>query len=712
MKTADQMENHTYRVKGFSCASCAKTFENNVKDLPGVIDARVNFGASKITVTGHTSLQALEKAGEFEGLKLTVDGTRKDQVSADEKEVVPWFKQYETELFGLIFLLLGIVSSVMSGHSHPMTALLVVISSAVLGFQLFKVGIKNLRRFVFDMRTLMTVAVFGGVLIGEWLEVGIVVMLFRVSELLEGYSMDRARKSIASLIDMAPSKAQIRRVDGDEMFDVDAINIGDVMVVKPGEKLAMDGVIIEGQSLINQAAITGESLPEEKSVGDDVYAGTLNTDGLLLVSVTKRVEDTTLQKIIHLVEEAQAEKAPAERFIDGFARVYTPIIMLISLLVMIVPPLFFSQDVSLWFYQGLAILIVGCPCALVVSTPISIVSAIGNAAKQGVLIKGGVHLETLGRIKVMAFDKTGTLTKGEPFVTDVHLIDQSVSEIDVMTLIYGLEKDSTHPLAKALTTKASEYTLSKTGMTEMTEIMSLPGRGIQGKQNGIPCAVQSPKNVLSALTPEIKTAIHTLESKGKTVVVVTKDSQPLAYLAIADEIRDTAKETLRHLHNLGIKDTIMLTGDNHRAAEDIASQLGIDQVRSELLPEDKLTVIDQLVKDYHYVAMVGDGVNDAPAMAKASVGIAMGAKGTDTALETADLALMADDLTTLPFTVRLSRKTLRIIKANVTFSLLIKLLALMLVIPGWLTLWLAIISDIGATLLVSLNSMRLLKLKP
>lgn len=709
MKTTDQVESQIYRVKGFSCANCAKTFENNVKDLPGVTDARVNFGASKITVTGHASLQALEKAGAFEGLKLTVDGTKKNQVSVDEKEEIPWFKQYETELFGLIFLVLGIVSSVMSGHSHPMTALLVVISSTVLGFQLFKVGIKNLQRFVFDMRTLMTVAVFGGVLIGEWLEVGIVVMLFRVSELLEGYSMDRARQSIASLIDMAPSKAQIRRADGDEMLDVDAINIGDVMVVKPGEKLAMDGIIIQGQSLINQAAITGESLPEEKSVGDDVYAGTLNTDALLLVRVTKRVEDTTLQKIIHLVEEAQAEKAPAERFIDGFARVYTPIIMLVSLLVMIVPPLFFNQDISLWFYQGLAILIVGCPCALVVSTPISIVSAIGNAAKQGVLIKGGVHLETLGRIKVMAFDKTGTLTKGEPFVTDIRLIDQSVSENDVMTLIYGLEKDSTHPLAKALTTKASEYTLSK---TDMTEIMSLPGRGIQGKQNGLLCAVQSPKNVLSALTPEIKAAIHTLESKGKTVVVVTKDSQPLAYLAMADEIRETAKETLRHLHDLGIKDTIMLTGDNHLAAEDIASQLGIDQVRSELLPEDKLTVIDQLVKDHHYVAMVGDGVNDAPAMAKSSVGIAMGAKGTDTALETADLALMADDLTTLPFTVRLSRKTLRIIKANVTFSLLIKLAALMLVVPGWLTLWLAIVSDIGATLLVSLNSMRLLKLKP
>lgn len=712
MKTADQMESHTYRVKGFSCASCAKTFENNVKDLPGVTDARVNFGASKITVTGHTSLQALEKAGAFEGLKLTVDGTRKDQVSADETEVVPWFKQYETELFGLLFLVLGIMSSVMSGHSHPMTALLVVISSAVLGFQLFKVGIKNLRYFVFDMRTLMTVAVFGGVFIGEWLEVGIVVMLFRVSELLEGYSMERARKSIASLIDMAPSKAQIRRVDGDEMLDVDAVEIGDVMVVKPGEKIAMDGVIIEGQSLINQAAITGESLPEEKSVGDNVYAGTLNTDGLLLVSVTKRVEDTTLQKIIHLVEEAQAEKAPAERFIDGFARVYTPIIMLISLLVMIVPPLFFNQDVSLWLYQGLAILIVGCPCALVVSTPISIVSAIGNAAKQGVLIKGGVHLETLGRIKAMAFDKTGTLTKGEPFVTDVHLIDQSVSEIDVMALIYGLEKDSTHPLAKALTTKASEYTLSKTGMTEMTEIMSLPGRGIQGKLNGRVYAVESPRNLMSTLTSEVKTAIHSLETKGKTVVVVTQDAYPLAYLAMADEIRDSAKETLRHLDSLGIKDMVMLTGDNHRAAEDIASQLGINQVRSELLPQDKMAVIDQLVKDYHYVAMVGDGVNDAPAMAKASVGIAMGAKGTDTALETADLALMADDLTALPFAIRLSRKALRIIKANVTFSLAIKLAALMLVIPGWLTLWLAIISDIGATLLVSLNSMRLLKLKP
>lgn len=710
MTTMIEHETETYRVKGFSCANCAKTFENNVKELPGVTDAKVNFGASKITVSGDVSIAALEKAGAFEGLKISTDGMKKTKTATEAKEVLPWYKQYETECFGLVFLVLGIVSSVMSGQNHPMTALLILISSLVLGYQLFKSGLKNLTRLTFDMRTLMTVAVFGGVLIGEWLEVGIVVMLFRVSELLESYSMDRARQSIASLVNMAPTQAQIRRPSGDEMVAVDDIQIGDVMVVKPGEKLAMDGVVIEGTSLINQAAITGESMPEEKSPGDDVYAGTLNTDALLFVEVTKRVEDTTLQKIIHLVEEAQGEKAPAERFIDAFAKVYTPIIMLISVLVMVLPPLIFNQDVSTWFYQGLAILIVGCPCALVVSTPISIVSAIGNAAKRGVLIKGGIHLETLGRINAIAFDKTGTLTKGEPFVTDIVMMN-GADETDVYRIVYSLEKDTTHPLAKALTIKAENH-IDTTTALPLKAITALPGRGIKGESEGVTYTVESPKRLMHGLSPSVSEEIQTLESKGKTVVVVTKDTQILAYMAIADEVHENARETLRQLHNLGVKKTVMLTGDNHRAALDVGNRLGIDDVQSELLPEDKLTVIEDLTTTYTNVAMVGDGVNDAPAMAKASVGIAMGAKGTDTALETADMALMADDLTLLPFAVKLSRQSLRIIKANVTFSLLIKLVALLLVIPGWLTLWIAIVSDIGATLLVSLNSMRLMKVKP
>ncbi len=710
MTAMPEHEMHSYRVKGFSCANCAKTFENNVKDLPGVTDAKVNFGASKITVNGEASIEALEKAGAFEGLKLSADGVKKQNQSNEPLENLPWYQQYETELFGLVFLVLGIVSSVMSGQNHLMTAILILASSVVLGFQLFKSGLKNLTRLTFDMRTLMTVAVFGGVLIGEWLEVGIVVMLFRVSELLESYSMDRARQSIASLVNMAPTQAQIRHASGDEMVEVDEIQIGDIMVVKPGEKLAMDGIVMEGSSLINQAAITGESMPEEKAPGDDVYAGTLNTDALLLVQVTKRIEDTTLQKIIHLVEEAQGEKAPAERFIDAFAKVYTPIIMLISVLVMSVPPLIFNQDVSTWFYQGLAILIVGCPCALVVSTPISVVSAIGNAAKRGVLIKGGIHLETLGRINAIAFDKTGTLTKGEPFVTEAVMMD-GVSETDVFRIVFSLEKDTTHPLAKALTLKA-QTVIDPITAFPLNGITSMPGRGIKGEDEGVTYTVESPKRLISDLSPSVSEQIQALESKGQTVVIVTKDEQILAYMAIADEVHENARETLRQLHDLGVKQTVMLTGDNHRAAIDIGNRLGIDDVMSELLPEDKLTVIEDLTTAYQHVAMVGDGVNDAPAMAKASVGIAMGAKGTDTALETADMALMADDLTLLPFAVRLSRKSLRIIKANVTFSLLIKLIALLLVIPGWLTLWIAIVSDIGATLLVSLNSMRLMKVKP
>lgn len=704
-------QSKTYRVQGFSCANCAKTFETNVKSLPGVINASVNFGASKITVEGEASIQALEKAGAFEGLKLAEDGKKRTEKDVQLNQSISWYQHYETEIFGVLLLILGIISSVVSYKNHLMTASLILISSVVLGCQLFKVGLKNLTRLIFDMRTLMTVAVVGGVLIGEWIEVGVVVMLFRVSELLERYSMDQARESIASLIEMAPTKAQVRRGEEDAIIDVEDINIGDVMVVKPGEKLAMDGIVLEGTSYINQAAITGESMPEEKTSGDEVFAGTLNTDALLLVKVTKRVEDTTLQKIIHLVEEAQGEKAPAERLIDTFAKYYTPIIMLISVLVMIIPPVFFNQAASVWFYQGLAILIVGCPCALVVSTPISIVSAIGHAAKKGILIKGGIHLETLGRIKTIAFDKTGTLTKGEPFVTNTVILNKDMTEQDLFQIVYSLEKDVTHPLAKALTEKAEEYITADHALP-LRNILSLPGRGIQGTHQDTIYTIESPKRLADALSDNVRQDIVTLEEKGHTVVFVTKRNKVCAYVAISDDIRHQAPEALKNLRKLGISHMVMLTGDNARAANDISKSLQLDDVKAELLPEDKLKVIDTLTKNHELVAMVGDGVNDAPAMAKSSVGIAMGAKGTDTALETADIALMADDLTMLPFAVRLSRKTLRTIKANVTFSLVIKLIALLLVIPGWLTLWMAIVSDIGATLLVSLNSMRLMRVKP
>ncbi|WP_017187523.1 heavy metal translocating P-type ATPase [Alkalibacillus haloalkaliphilus] len=712
-----EREKNVYRVQGFTCANCAGKFEKNVKDLPGVQDAKVNFGASKISVYGEATKDELEKAGAFESLKVTAEHGRKDPKSAepDKEGKIPFYKKHSTLLYSTLFMALGFLSMFVNGNENIVTALLFITSMLVGGLSLFRVGLQNLVRLQFDMRTLMTVAVIGGVIIGEWAEVAIVVILFAISEALERFSMDRARQSISSLMDIAPKEALVRR-NGQEMtVHVNDIAIGDVMVVKPGQKIAMDGVIVNGYSAINQAAITGESVPVEKTVDDEVFAGTLNEEGFLEVEITKLVEDTTISKIIHLVEEAQGERAPSQAFVDKFARYYTPIIMVVAALVAIVPPLFFNGSWETWVYQGLAVLVVGCPCALVISTPISIVSAIGNSAKKGVLIKGGVYLEEIGGLKAIAFDKTGTLTKGIPVVTNYSVLNDQINEREMLSIITALEYRSQHPLASAIMKKADDEGVSYTDVL-VEEFSSITGKGIKGKVNGVMYYVGSPnlfKELLSASTfnNELQQDVITLQEQGKTAMLIGTETKILAVIAVADEVRESSKDVIQKLHKAGIKKTVMLTGDNKSTANAIGGHVGVTDVQSELLPQDKLDVIKQLRSEYGNVAMVGDGVNDAPALAASTVGIAMGGAGTDTALETADVALMGDDLKKLPFTVKLSRKTLNIIKANIAFAIGIKIIALLLVIPGWLTLWIAILSDMGATLLVALNSLRLMRVE-
>ncbi|MFS0788776.1 heavy metal translocating P-type ATPase [Shouchella sp. 1P09AA] len=715
-KKAPENKKNVYRVQGFTCANCASKFEKNVKDLPGVADAKVNFGASKIAVYGETTSQELERAGAFENLKVSAENSRGHDPKGEEpdKEEIPFYKKHSTLLYSSLFLALGFISMLVNGNENMVTALLFITSMIVGGLSLFRTGLQNLIRFEFDMRTLMTIAVIGGVIIGEWAEVAIVVILFAISEALERFSMDRARKSISSLMDIAPKEALVKR-NGEEMtIHVNDISIGDVMIVKPGQKIAMDGVIVNGYSAINQAAITGESVPVEKTVDDEVFAGTLNDEGLLEVEITKLVEDTTISKIVHLVEEAQAERAPSQAFVDKFAKYYTPIIMIIAALVATVPPLIFDGSWETWIYQGLAVLVVGCPCALVISTPISIVSAIGNAAKKGVLIKGGVYLEEIGRLKAIAFDKTGTLTKGVPVVTDYQALNNQTEEQKLFSIITALEYRSQHPLASAIIKKAEHENISYAGI-EVDDFSSITGKGIKGTINGIRYYIGNPKLFKelpnSNFDKEVEQQVVVLQKQGKTVMVVGTEKEILAVIAVADEVREVSKDVIQKLHQAGIKQTVMLTGDNHSTANAIGSHVGVTDVQSELLPQDKLDVIKQLRSKYDNVAMVGDGVNDAPALAAATVGIAMGGAGTDTALETADVALMGDDLRKLPFTVKLSRKTLNIIKANIAFAIAIKLLALVLVIPGWLTLWIAILSDMGATLLVALNGLRLMQVE-
>lgn len=699
MTTNPQTE---FRLENLTCASCAAKFEKNVQALSTVEEASVNFGASKISVVGRVTVGEIEAAGAFDGITVVTEKT--DRL----EKPIPFYKRKENivTILSLAFLLIGAVLSFVHEETYPPAIVFFAISIAVGGAGMFKTGIQNLVRLDFDMKTLMTIAIIGAVIIGEWREGAVIVFLFAVSEALEAYSMNKARQSIRSLMDIAPAAAMVKR--GGEFVEIPTEQIvpGDLLIVKPGEKIAMDGIVSTGYSTINQAAITGESVPVVKEQGDEVFAGTINEEGALEVKVTKLVEDTALAKIIHLVEEAQAEKAPSQKFVDRFAKYYTPAIMIIALLIAVVPPLL-GADWHTWVYQGLAVLVVGCPCALVVSTPVAIVTAIGNAARHGVLIKGGIHLEETGHLNAIAFDKTGTLTKGYPEVSNFSVIDEN-KKASLLRAVAVVESLSQHPLAKAIVNYAKAEDV---GDSEVTGFQSLTGKGAYGEVEGEKYTIGSLQWIASLTTiPQEETEhVQALQHEGKSVMAIMQGDQYAGYIAVADPIREESSALLRKLKEIGIRHTVMLTGDDERTGKAIGNALHMTDVRAGLMPEDKLRVIQELQGTYGRVAMVGDGINDAPALAESTVGIAMGGAGTDAALETADIALMADDLEKLPYTISLSRKTLRIIKENIMFALGLKIIALLLIIPGWLTLWIAIFADMGATILVVLNSLRLLR---
>lgn len=702
---SDVKNEKTYRVEGLSCTNCAAKFEKNVKGIPGVTNAKVNFGAGKIDVEGTATIKEIEWAGAFEKL-----------VIQDEKEASPqkitkesFLKRNWTLVIAAILIGTAFYAQFTLGEDNLVTKGLYVFAIMIGGFQLFKEGLSDLFKLDFSMEVLMTIAIIGASIIGEWAEGSIVVILFAISEALERFSMDKARQSIRSLVDIAPKEALIRRNNQEKILNVTEIQIGDIMIIKPGQKIAMDGTVVKGHSSVNQSSITGESVPVEKTIADDIFAGTLNEEGILEVEVTKHVTDTTIAKIIHLVEEAQGERAPAQAFIDTFAKYYTPVIMVISALIILVPPLIFGGDWQTWIYQGLSLLVVGCPCSLVISTPVSIVSAIGNAAKNGVLVKGGIYLEEIGGLRAIAFDKTGTLTKGTPVVTDFN-VSEKKKESDILAILSALENLSQHPLASAIINEAHKRGVDYQSIS-IQNFQSMTGKGIKGEYQGETYVIGSPKLFEPAIIQqtELMGNYETLQAQGKTVMVFGTKNQILAIIAVADEVRESSAAVIAKLHQLGIEHTIMLTGDNQKTALSMGQQVGVTDIKGDLMPEDKLNYIKVLQQKYGKVAMIGDGVNDAPALAAATVGIAMGGAGTDTALETADVALMGDDLNKLPFVVKLSRQTLKIIKQNISFSLGIKLLALLLVIPGWLTLWIAIVADMGATLIVTLNGLRLMK---
>jgi Zn2+/Cd2+-exporting ATPase len=559
-----------------------------------------------------------------------------------------------------------------------------------------------------DMNLLMVIAVTGAVGIGEWFEAAAISFLFALSLLLESWSVGRARRAIAQLLDLAPPTVRLKLETGEER-EVAAAEaaVGSRFIVMPGERIPLDGRILVGASSVNQAPITGESIPITKEPGAEVFAGTINGEGAIEVESTKAAADTTLARIIRLIEEAHGRRARAEQWVEKFARIYTPAVILLAIAVFIAPPLLFGGAWDDWFYRALVLLVIACPCALVISTPVSIVSSLAAAARQGVLVKGGAYIEQPAQLKAIAFDKTGTLTRGEPAVSTVVPLNGHNDE-ELLERAAALEARSTHPLAQAILDRAAQ---SNIAVSPADDVQLHPGKGVTGRYKGEEFWLGSHRYLLERgqETAEISQRAEALERDGRTVVVIGNSSHVCGLIALADTVRPSARGVIAALRAQGIDHLIMLTGDNRATGEAIAREVGIDEVHAELLPEDKVAAVENLVNQYGVVAMVGDGVNDAPAMARASFGIAMGAMGSDAAIETADIALMTDDLAKLPWLVGHSKRTLGIIRENIVFSLGVKLVFVVLTFAGFATLWGAIAADLGASLLVVANALRLLR---
>lgn len=692
------------RVSGMDCADCAAKLEKRLLALPGVQAVQLTFATGKLQIEHTTTEAAIKKAIEQAGYSAEVEGQTSQGAATPA-----WWANKRTQATAVSgsLLLLATVSEWL-GMNESLAISLYIAAAVIGGYHTAKSAMYGLRSLTFDMNFLMTVAVIGAGLIGEWGEGATVAFLFSFGNTLQTYTMDKTRQSIRALMELAPPEALVRRNQQEQKLLVGEILVGDVMIVRPGERIAMDGIVKVGRSAVNQATITGESLPVEKNVGDRVYAGTVNEHGVLEVEVTKIAADSTLAKILHLIEEAQAQKAPSQQFVEVFSKYYTPAVLLAALGVMVFPWLLFGESFSTWFYKGLVLLVISCPCALVISTPVSIVSAIGNSSRNGILIKGGAYLEEMGAIQSIAFDKTGTLTYGRPVVTDI-LPGKGVTEEEFLILAASVENRSEHPLAAAIVAKAKGLPLKS-----VTNAQALVGRGAQADIDGKTIYIGNGQlfEELGFVLAPYEQAMTALQEQGKTVMLLGTKEGILGMIAVADTLRDTSVEAVEALYKTGIKHIAMLTGDNHRVANSIAKKVNLTAVYSDLLPEDKVKAVKDLTKEYGKVAMVGDGVNDAPALAVANVGIAMGVAGSDTALETADIALLSDDLSKLAYLIQLSRKTVAIIKQNIVFAILVKVIFIILTFAGFVNLWLAVFADTGSSILVTLNGMRLMgKLK-
>ncbi len=718
MSLENNLKTFLLRVEGMDCADCALHLEKAAQGVPGVHRAEVSFATGRMRLVAEgdgviPEVQAVARKMGYRVLPATP--------TTDGAGWRGWLRRYPralpTALSGLL-LALALGVHLLAGPA-PLQDGLLIAAAITGGFPVARAGWAALRATRRpDMNTLMTVAVAGALTIGEYAEAGVVVFLFSLGELLESLTMDRARSAVRALMALRPPEATRRTPQGEERVPVEALAVGDLVLIRPGERIPADGRIREGRSSVDQSPITGESMPVEKGPGDEVFAGTVNGPGALTVEVTCAASDSTLARIIHLVEEAQEQRAPSQRLVDRFAVVYTPAVVAGALLVATVPPLLGLGPFLDWLYRALVLLVIACPCALVISTPVAVVSGLTAAARAGVLIKGGVHLEALARLRAVAFDKTGTLTVGEPRLVGGecanHTADRRPQEcpecLDLLAKAAAVEARSGHPLARAVMRAAEELGVAdRYGLAEAVE--SAPGRGVQGRVAGHAVKVGSHAYVHGEREEDdpFCRRVDAVAARGRTAVVVEDVCcGNRAYGVVADTLRPETAAVIGALKGMGIRRTVMLTGDNRAVAERVARAAGVDEFRSELLPEQKVEAVEELLGRYGTVAMVGDGVNDAPALARASVGVAMGAAGSDVALETADVALMGDDLWGVPRAVRLGRRTVAIIRQNVAFSLATKAAFLALAVAGLATLWMAVFADVGVSLLVILNGMRLL----
>jgi len=707
-----------FDVSGMDCGDCARSVERIVGALPDVGTAAVSFATGTLTVEPKQTADdgfvraiggAVERAGY--SAMLRVNGASR------VPEQVAWWKNRKL-LHAIPSILLWLVAFALE-HGFDQRPVAIAIFLAVIvvaGYPIARAAWAALRARRLDMNTLMTISVIGAALLGEWSEGALVVVLFTLGTTLQGMTFDHTRRAIRGLLDLSPDEATVLRDGVEVVTATSSLVVGDLVRIRPGDRIPADGVVESGYSAINQSAITGESIPVQKEPGDDVFSGTVNGAGSLVVRVVRTSSESTLSTIVRMVEEAQARKAPSQLLVDRFAAIYTPAVVVLAALIALGGALLLG-DSETWTYRALVLLVVACPCALVISTPVSIVSAIGAATRSGVLVKGGAALETIGRVSAIAFDKTGTLTFGRPAVVDVVSLDGTPAP-EILALAAAVEQQSEHPLARAIIARALHDDLA---VPPEQDFASITGQGAAATIGDRRILVGSDRLLReSGANADAMAAIDAVAvehaAHGRSTVVVAEQLdgavQVLGVIAIADRVRPGAAEVLESLRRSGVKRLVMLTGDRDIVAQSIGRETGVDEIHADLLPQDKTAAIAAVQEKWGRVAMIGDGVNDAPALAAADAGIAMGIAGADAALESADLALMNDDLGALERLLQLSQQTLSVIRQNVVLSMVTKALALVLGAFGFVTLWVAVLIDVGTSLLVTMNGMRLAKDMP